>query len=100
VSQELLKIIMEVTMREDIDEALTLMLGEYISRRISECREEIRRFEKKYGMRFEEFEEKLGVDFDLSHEHEMDYAMWGALLDELEELEKRLRQLKWKPKNS
>jgi len=74
VSQDLLKIIMEVTMREDIDEALTLMLGEYISRRISECREEIR--------------------------HEMDYAMWGALLDELEELEKRLRQLKWKPKNS
>ncbi|MGQ9723238.1 MAG: hypothetical protein ACUVXA_18195 [Candidatus Jordarchaeum sp.] len=51
-------------------------------------------------MSFEEYEERLGVDIDLSHEHEMDYALWGALLDELEELEKRLGQLKWKSENS
>jgi hypothetical protein len=87
-------------MREDIDEALTLVLGEYLAKRISECRAEVKRFEEKYGMSFEEYEERLGVDFNLSYEHEMDYAMWGALLDELDELEKRLRQLKWKSENS
>lgn len=61
---------------------------------------DIKKFEEKYGMSFEEYEEKLGVDIDLSHEHEMDYALWGALLDELEELERRLGQLKWKSENS
>ena len=37
-------------------------------------------------MPIEEYEERLGVDIDLSYEHEIDYALWGALLDELEEL--------------
>lgn len=87
-------------MRDDVDEALTLVLGEYIVQRISECKADVKKFEEKYGMSFEEYEERLGVDIDLSHEHEMDYALWGALLDELEELEKRLGQLKWKSENS
>lgn len=87
-------------MREDIDEALTFVIREYISQRISECRAEVKKFGEKYGMSFEEYEERLGVDINLSYEHEMDYAMWGALLDEIEELEKRLRQLEWKSENS
>lgn len=100
MSQDLLRIIREVTMRDDVDEALTLVLGGYILQRISECKAEVKKFEEKYGMPFEEYEERLGVDIDLSYEHEMDYALWGALLDELEELERRLGQLKWKSENS
>jgi len=87
-------------MRDDTDEALTLLLGKYLDQRISECRAEVRKFEEKYGMHFEEYEERLDVDINLSYEHEKDYVIWGALLDELEELEKRLRQLKWKSMNS
>ncbi|MEM2957723.1 MAG: hypothetical protein QW261_05525 [Candidatus Jordarchaeaceae archaeon] len=100
MSQDLIKIIKEVTMRDNVDEALTLVLGRYILQRISECKAGIKRFEEKYNMPFEKYEERLGVDISLSHEHEMDYAMWGALLDELEELEKLLGKLKWKSENS
>ena len=87
-------------MRDDVDEALTLVLGRYIVQRISECKADVKRFEEKYGMLFEGCEDRLGVDIDLSHEYEMDYALWGALLNELEELERRLGQLKWKSENS
>lgn len=36
MSQDLIKIIREVTMRDDVDEALTIVLGRYILQRISE----------------------------------------------------------------
>lgn len=91
MAEEMLKLAQEVTMKEKPEEALGVVLKGYLERRIAECKGEIKNFESKYDMSFVEFEEKLGKEFGLSYEHEMDYARWGAKLDELEELEKQLR---------
>gem|GEM_PF-4764534 len=42
-------------MRDNVDEAF---LGEYFIHRISECVAGVKRFEEKYGMLFEEYEER------------------------------------------
>ncbi len=55
LSQDLINVIREVTMRDNVDEAF---LGEYFIHRISECVAGVKRFEEKYGMLFEEYEER------------------------------------------
>lgn len=94
MAEEMLRIAEEITQKKTPEEAMRVVLMEYLEKKIAECKEEIQRFERKYGMDFEEFERRLGKEFSLSYEHEMDYAKWGARLDELEDLEQRLRQLR------
>ena len=94
MTEDILKIAQEITMKKTTEEAVRLMLVEYMDKKVAECREEIQKFERKYGMDFKEYERRLGKEFGLSYEHEMDYARWGARLDELDDLERRLGKLK------
>ena len=94
MTEDLLKIAQEITVKKTPEEAVRLMLVEYMDKKIAECREEIQKFERKYGMDFKEYERRLGKEFSLSYEHEIDYARWGARLDELDDLERRLGKLK------
>ncbi|MFQ6063313.1 MAG: hypothetical protein ACE5J9_09110, partial [Methanosarcinales archaeon] len=41
-------------------------------------KDEISKFETKYGMSFEEYKERLGLQYTLSYEHEKDYMNWEA----------------------
>jgi len=94
MAEEMLKIAQEITMKKSPEEAMKTVMVEYLEKKIAECKEEIQRYEKKYGMDFREYERRLGKEFSLSYEHEMDYARWGARLDELEDLELHIGQLK------
>lgn len=94
MAEEMLKLFQEITMKKTPEEAMKLMIREYLEKKIAECKEEIEKFQRKYGMDFKEYERRLGREFRLSYEHEMDYARWGARLDELEDLEQHLGQLK------
>lgn len=94
MAEEMLKLVQEITMKKTPEEAMKLMIREYLEKKIAECKEEIEKFQRKYGMDFKEYERRLGREFSLSYEHEMDYARWGARLDELEDLEQHLGQLK------
>ena len=89
MESEIAKLACELTMKATIDEALPCLLDNYISERIANCKKEIKKFEKKYGMTFEEYEQKLGETIPLFYEHEIDYGVWGAKIDELKELKKR-----------
>lgn len=94
MTEDMLKVAQEITMKKTSEEAVRLMLMEYLDKKITECREEIQKFERKYGMDFEEYERRLGKEFSLSYGHEMDYARWGSRLDELDDLERRLGKLR------
>ena len=94
MSEDMLKIAQEITVKKTPEEAVRLVLVEYLNKKIAECRGEIQGFERRYGMDFREYERRLGKEFSLSYEHEMDYARWGARLDELDYLERRLGKLK------
>jgi len=87
MAEELLKLVEKVTGRPRA-EGLKEVLVSYVDKRICEYKRVIRGFESKYGMSFEEFYEKLGVDFPLDWEHEKDAFDWEAAITELEELER------------
>jgi len=69
-------------------------------RRIREIEEQINKFRQKYGMDFDEFfelvESNIGKllerGFDLSEVLE-DSLIWESLLDELDELKKKIKSL-------
>jgi len=94
MAEEIMQLARKVVSKASDEDVLKTLLISYLERRVDECRRKIKDFELKYGMNFEEFERRLSVDFPLTYEHEMDYARWGALLDEVEELEKLLRKLR------
>ena len=94
MAEEVLKLAQEITMKKTPEEAVKFMLVEYLEKKIAECEGTIRRFERKYGMNMKGFYEKLGVEFDLSWEHEKDYMDWDWAVVELEDLKEKLEKLK------
>ncbi len=78
VAQEMLALAQEITRKKNPEGALWMVLKGYLERRINECKEEIAKFENKYGMPFEDYKEMLGVKITLSYEHEKDYMNWEA----------------------
>ncbi len=78
------------------DKVFNLVLSD-IERRLRLCSERILEFEKKYGMKFKEFEEawQRGEILEkYSHEVERDYMEWESLDDEHSLLLSQLRKLK------
>jgi len=69
-------------------------LKSYLIKRIVELTQIIRRFEKKYGVNFKEFEGRNLLD-QLGHtwEVEEDYYEWDRAVTELERLEEILMEL-------
>lgn len=59
MAQDLLRLAKEVTMKESTEEAINVVLKDYLDRRMAECEKEMRRYEKKHGMSFEEFERRI-----------------------------------------
>jgi len=58
MAEEMLSLTKEITMKENLDEALGIVLKDYLERKIADCKEEIKKYEAKYGMSFEEFERR------------------------------------------
>ncbi len=69
----------------DPDEALTSVVLEWIDIKISRMEESIRSYERKYGMNYREFDEKIrgrGAVF----EEEDDWIDWGDTIDLVQQL--------------
>lgn len=84
-------ILLELTSRVDLDSALISTITDAIEHRMEKCDEEIRKFETKYGMKFEEFKEKweknkLPED-RYSYNVEKDYWEWEAAISRRTHLE-------------
>lgn len=99
--QDLVKMAKEVTMKSTPEEALSATLKAYIEQKISDCRAKIRRFERKYGMEYNEFDKSIRdkrFSEKLEKERgaitvENDYFDWGGFVTELNYFTERLREL-------
>jgi len=101
MSQELMKLVQEMTMKKSPEEALNVVIREYLEKKVAECTAEIQRYEKKYGLNFEEFRAKLNDrDFEKKMEEKygearlhMDYIEWEGFTDSLTYLEQKISEL-------
>ena len=89
INEELLSITREIIGKEDAEEAMRIVILNFIDRRITECKEKIRSFQRKYGVSLEEFYKNL----DLSWEQEENYMEWDFAVGELEMLEEHKEKL-------
>ena len=101
MAERVLKLIQEVTMRKDLEEAVGVVLRSYLEQKIAECKAEIRKYERRYGMSFEEFEKRIhDKEFSTEQERkhgiiqfENDYFEWSGAVDSLNYLREKLRLL-------
>jgi hypothetical protein len=93
MAQEMVKLAQEITMKEAPEEALSVVLKTYLEQKIAECKEKIRKFEKKYGVDVETFYDKLGTEIPLSLDYEGDYLEWDFELAKLKSLEEKYKGL-------
>jgi hypothetical protein len=93
MAQEMVKLAQEITMKEAPEEALIVVLKTYLEQKIAECKEKIRKFEKKYGVDVETFYDKLGTEIPLSLDYEGDYLEWDFELAKLKSLEEKYKEL-------
>lgn len=80
----------EITGESRPEVALVLVLKDAIAYRMESIEQELRAFEEKYGMTFEEFKkqwESEDRDEDYSWERERDYLEWEALITRKRRLE-------------
>lgn len=82
VSPRVGALLTRITETPDIDTALWKMLGEYVDFKLQALRQQIQTFEKKWGMPFREFAERvetetLGQD-PYAYEVESDFWEWEA----------------------
>jgi len=89
MAEEMLRVAEKVVGRE----AKRVLLS-YIQHKMAECLEEIRMFESKYGMDFEEFCEKFGREIPHDWEHERDLYEWEAAITELRALVKEYERMR------
>ena len=79
----ILELAQELTGQPDPESAMSEVLHAYLQLKIRRCRRLIARLERKYGMGFEEFARRLGVELPLSWEHERDFLAWEEALTNL-----------------
>ena len=77
---------------EDSKEALKEVILEWLDSKISKMEEKVRGFERKYGMEFKEFDNRIkrkGASF----EEEDDWMDWGDYIELLKSLKKYRRDI-------
>lgn len=94
MDQKLMDVVKEITGKKKPEIGISIILTESIQSRINRCRSGISRYEKKYGMNFKKFHQKLGKDFELSWENEKDYMAWEEMLTNLKYFQKEHAKLK------
>ena len=79
-----------------------MILKDYLDGKIADCEREMRKYEEKYGMSFEEFDERVTNDKSFHDEIERkygvvqaenDYFEWGGAISSLKYLQERLKKL-------
>lgn len=80
---DMAELVCEVTGKETPEEAFEETLRGYLQQKILEYRATIQKLRRKYRMSFEAFKERLGVDLELTWEHEKDYMAWEEAVTNL-----------------
>lgn len=96
ISPGVLKALVDFTGEPRADLAIRLTLQDAARFRLEELGQGLGRFEKKYGMKFPEFEKAFQdekVPHAYSYEVESDYLEWEGLLSRKKRTEKVLRGL-------
>jgi len=85
--------IVEFTQAESLDNALDIVFKDYIKYKLYYLKNENNRYEIKWGMSFDEFEEKSpSFPNGVSYELEQEYYQWEAVITELEHFNNQLKQ--------
>ncbi len=84
------RVLHEITGESRPEVALVLVLKDAVAYRLEKIEQELGRFEKKYGMTFEEYRQRWESedrDEDYAWEAERDYLEWEALVTRKRRLE-------------
>jgi hypothetical protein len=97
IATNITKVLMELTGEPRIELAILDLVKDAVEHRIEKLEKEIKFFEKKYGMNFEEFKkrfEKNEIQNSYSYDVEMDYLEWEGLVSRVEKYTKMLNEIK------
>jgi len=84
---------MDLTKAKTFDIALDTLFKDYMRYKLYFLKSENNRYEIKWGMSFEEFEEKSpNMKNGMSNETEQEYYQWEAVMTELEYFRTRMQQ--------
>lgn len=81
----------------NLEEKVTRLVMSDLQSRLRDCTESLYEFEKKYGLKFQQFKdlwERDGFPGKFSHETETDFMEWESLTDEQDLLLSEIRSLK------
>jgi len=90
LSENLQKELINITKKEDVVGAIKELLHRELLRKKNKYTFMVKNFEKKYHMKFEEFEWKY-KDQKMEYETEKDYFDWDMAVTALEDIEEELR---------
>ena len=96
ISKPLYKILTELTGEERFDVALHLATKDLVRLKLQDAEQQIKTYEKRYGMPFEQFQqawEKDQIADKYSYEVEKDYWEWEAAQTDLSRLREMLETL-------
>jgi hypothetical protein len=97
IATNITKVLMELTGEPRIELAILDLVKDAVEHRIEKLEKEIKFFEKKYGMNFEEFKkrfEKNEIQNSYSYDVEMGYLEWEGLVSRVEKYTKMLNEIK------
>jgi hypothetical protein len=77
---------------EDPEEALNKVVFEWLDSKASKLEEKVMEFERKYGMEFMEFDNRIKIK-GASFEEEDDWIDWGDYIELLESVKKYRRDV-------
>ena len=96
LSPSVVKLLLEITGSSDLNVAVKEISKDAIEHRLEKIESEIRKFEEKYGMTFEEFKrawEEGKIENKHSYEVEKDFWEWEGLMSRKKKLEGVLKWL-------
>ena len=96
LSPSVVKFLLEITGSSDLNVAVKEISKDAIEHRLEKIESEIRKFEEKYGMTFEEFKrawEEGKIKNKHSYEVEKDFWEWEGLMSRKKKLEEVLKWL-------
>jgi len=96
LSPSVVKLLLEITGSSDLNMAVKEISKDAVEHRLEKIESEIRKFEEKYGMTFEEFKEaweKGEVENKHSYEVEKDFWEWEGLISRKKKLKEVLKWL-------
>ena len=96
LSPSLVKLLLEITGSSDLNVAIKEISKDAIEHRLEKIECEIRKFEEKYGMTFEDFKkawEDGKIESKHSYEVEKDFWEWEGLISRKKKLKEVLKWL-------